>query len=191
MQLQTLGALAVLCISPALADTVFFSTGTPDGLMAAVSQSSSRIGDRTPPSRKEIWHVLSKTIEATPTDGHVTIDTGLSGNVDFGGLAQEYFDSLTVNRLPAWSFECQIVRTRPQRELVPFCHSSYVSTINVNSGTLIGTDDLNGSCRRAVVIVRAPTRAIPAWSPPPARSPVATNKNARGRCRCRKHTQSC
>ena len=41
MQLQTLGALAVLCVSPALADTVFFSTGTPDGSMAAVSQPSS------------------------------------------------------------------------------------------------------------------------------------------------------
>src|SRR6516225_9237694 len=39
--MRTLGALAVLCISPALAVTVFFSTGTPDGLMAAVSQPSS------------------------------------------------------------------------------------------------------------------------------------------------------
>jgi len=41
MHLKTLGALAALSVSPALADTVFFSTGTPDGLMAAVSQPSS------------------------------------------------------------------------------------------------------------------------------------------------------
>jgi hypothetical protein len=41
MHLRTLGALATLCVSPALADTVFFSTGAPDGKMAAVSQPSS------------------------------------------------------------------------------------------------------------------------------------------------------
>ena len=41
MRLRTLGVLAVLSLSPAVADTVFFSTGTPDGKMAAVSQQAS------------------------------------------------------------------------------------------------------------------------------------------------------
>jgi hypothetical protein len=34
MQLQTLGAQAVLCVSPAVGDTVFFSTGDTDGKLA-------------------------------------------------------------------------------------------------------------------------------------------------------------
>lgn len=41
MRLRTLGVLAVLSLSPAVADTVFFSTGNPDGKMAAVSQPAS------------------------------------------------------------------------------------------------------------------------------------------------------
>ena len=41
MLLRTLGVVAVLSVSPVVADTVFFSTGNPDGKMAAVSQQSS------------------------------------------------------------------------------------------------------------------------------------------------------
>ena len=41
MRLRTLGVLAVLSLRPVVADTVFFSTGNPDGKMAAVSQPSS------------------------------------------------------------------------------------------------------------------------------------------------------
>ncbi|HEX6895651.1 MAG TPA: PEP-CTERM sorting domain-containing protein [Bryobacteraceae bacterium] len=41
MRLRTLSVLAVLSLSPAVADTVFFNTGNPDGKMAAVSQQAS------------------------------------------------------------------------------------------------------------------------------------------------------
>ena len=41
MRLRNLGVLTALYLSPAVADTVFFSTGNPDGKMAAVSQPSS------------------------------------------------------------------------------------------------------------------------------------------------------